>query len=422
MNYDAVVVGAGVLGLSTAYHIKLENPAEKVLLIDKNPGPGQGNSGKSAECFRNIFYSEINTLLADTSIDFFFHVQYEKGFDLGIRKVGYLFLTAEEELKLFKKEHIKKGQVKVYEREDLKKLLKLNLNVEKDKEAQMLNLKNIQKGFQIIKAGYLSVSKLIEFYESEFKRLGGETLYRTKVKKLLMKPKEELNIIGEPHIWQDAEVVGVETEKGKIYAKKTIVATGAWSNTLLHPVGLETYMNPKKRQLFVLKAKTKELKDLLYSKGFNKEGILPFTILPKPLIWMRATMEENTFWIGCADEIGRSFKLEDDPKPEKYFYIYGIRPVLEKYFPQFTNQEPLNLWAGQYAVNSYDGCPIVYEESGVIYLTSATDRGIQISPSLGKIASAVYFGEEYAELFGGRKFKVSDVGIRKRKIEYELVL
>ncbi len=422
MDYDVIVVGAGVLGLSTAYHIKLEKPDERVLLIDKKPAPGQENSGKSAECFRNIFYSEINTLLADTSIDFFFHVQNEKKFDLGIRKVGYLFLTAEEKSRLFKREHIEKGEVKVYEREDLRKLLKINLDVEGDREAEMLGLRNIQKGFQIVKAGYLSVSKLVDFYESRFKRLGGKTLYRTRVKKLILKPKEELGFPCEPHIWQDAEVIGVETGREKIYAKKTILATGAWSNTLMHPIGLETYMNPKKRQLFVLEAKTKELKELLYSKGFNDEGILPFTILPQPLIWMRATMEEDTFWIGCADEIGRSFKLEDDPKPEKYFYIYGIRPVLEKYFPQFKDQKPVNMWAGQYAVNSYDGCPIAYEENGVIFVTSATDRGIQISPSLGKVASAIYFGEEQVELFGGKMFRVSDIGVKKRKIEYELVL
>ncbi|RJS69748.1 FAD-dependent oxidoreductase, partial [Candidatus Bathyarchaeota archaeon] len=33
-EYDAVVVGAGIVGLSTAYHIKKENPDAQVLVVD----------------------------------------------------------------------------------------------------------------------------------------------------------------------------------------------------------------------------------------------------------------------------------------------------------------------------------------------------------------------------------------------------
>ncbi|MBD3172477.1 FAD-dependent oxidoreductase, partial [Candidatus Bathyarchaeota archaeon] len=73
MECEILVVGAGIMGLSTAYHLKKQDPDKDILVIDKYAGPGQGNSAKSEGGFRNMFTSKTNYLLADTSIDFFFH-------------------------------------------------------------------------------------------------------------------------------------------------------------------------------------------------------------------------------------------------------------------------------------------------------------------------------------------------------------
>ena len=44
MDCDILVIGAGILGLSTAYHAKLANPGSRVTVVDRFEGPGQGNS------------------------------------------------------------------------------------------------------------------------------------------------------------------------------------------------------------------------------------------------------------------------------------------------------------------------------------------------------------------------------------------
>ncbi|MDH5754009.1 MAG: FAD-dependent oxidoreductase, partial [Candidatus Bathyarchaeota archaeon] len=67
VEYDAVIVGAGILGLSTAYHIKKEHPNAEILLIDKLSAAGQANTAKSAGAFRCLFYSRTNFTLADSS-------------------------------------------------------------------------------------------------------------------------------------------------------------------------------------------------------------------------------------------------------------------------------------------------------------------------------------------------------------------
>ena len=95
MECDTLIIGAGIMGLSTAYHMKKRAPSKKILVIDKYAGPGQGNSAKSEGGFRNIFTSETNYLLADTSIDFFFHMENELGYNLKMESIGYLWLFSE---------------------------------------------------------------------------------------------------------------------------------------------------------------------------------------------------------------------------------------------------------------------------------------------------------------------------------------
>lgn len=101
VKYDAVIVGAGILGLSTAYHIKNENPNTQILVIDKFGAGGQGNTAKSACGFRCLFTSSTNFLLADSSVEFYRHIQNDLEVDLKMRFIGYLVLLPEEEYKKY---------------------------------------------------------------------------------------------------------------------------------------------------------------------------------------------------------------------------------------------------------------------------------------------------------------------------------
>ena len=65
MKRDVLVIGAGVLGLSSALHLKRRNPEKRVTIIDMQGGPGQGNTAKSAGIFLSIFTTEINRLQKD---------------------------------------------------------------------------------------------------------------------------------------------------------------------------------------------------------------------------------------------------------------------------------------------------------------------------------------------------------------------
>lgn len=423
VEYDVVIVGAGILGLSTAYHIKSRHPNAQVLVVDKLNAAGQANTAKSSGAFRCLFYSRTNFILADSSVEFYRHLQDDLGVNLKLRWAGYLWLFDEEGYKQMQpvlKDLARKGfEYKEYDGNELAEKLGIQTNLTDDKEAQLMGLANVHKGIFIPKAGLIDVDSLVKFYESEFVKLGGKIQYGTEVKNIVVEPCEPLGMLGEPFFWQDSRAVGVKTNQGMIRAKKTIVAAGAWIPSLLDTLGIECYIKPKKRQVFSIKADTDALKKLLWTKGFSSVGCVPFTILPKPSVYFKPAPEEDAFWLSYGDEFPRAFELEENPQPEENFYQYGIYQVLMKYFPQFKNCQPFSSFAGLYAINTLDGQPMIFEENDLMVVGGASGSGIMKADAIGRIAAALYSGEEYALLYGDRNFKVSDLGIKSRHVEPE---
>jgi glycine/D-amino acid oxidase-like deaminating enzyme len=423
VEYDAVIVGAGVIGLSTAYHIKRQNPHSRILVVDKLNAAGQGSTAKSMSAFRCLFSSPINYVLSDSSVDFYCHVQTELGVDLKLFFVGYLWLLSEDDFAemapILKELAAKSLKYEEYEAEELAKRLELAIRLRGDEEAELMGLKDVYKGIFIPKAGIVDADCIVKFYEDEFLRLGGEIHYGVKVEDLVVEACQPLGITGEPFFWQESRVSGVKTNCGIVRAKKTVLAAGAWMPQLLDNIGIECFIKPKKRQVFAVEAKNPLLRRLLFTQGFNPVGCIPFTILPKPRVLIRPFPTEGVFWLSYADDFPRAFKLEDDPQPEKNFYQYGIYQVLVKYFPQFRDCRPYSAFAGLYEINTLDGHPVIFEERDLIVVGGASGSGIMKADAIGRIAAALYNGEEYALLYGGRKFKVSDLSIKERHVEPE---
>jgi glycine/D-amino acid oxidase-like deaminating enzyme len=422
-NCDALIIGAGIVGLSTAYYIKKNNPNAEVLVVDRLGAAGQGSTAKSAAAFRCLFASRTNFALADSSAEFYKHIQEELSIDLKLRWAGYLWFFDEDGYRRMTpvlKDLASKGfKYAEYDDTELTRKLDLQTNLSGDEEAQMMNLGNIHKGILIPKAGLIDVDSLVKFYETEFLKNGGKIQYNTEVKEIIVEPKRPLEMPGEPYFWQDVTVTGAKTTRGLIKAKRTIVAAGAWESQLLDPIGIECFIKAKKRQVFSVKAKSEALKKLLYNKEFTTAGCLPFTIFPKPSAYIRPAPEEEAFWLAYADEFPRAFKIEDEPEPEENYYTYGLYQVAVKYFPQFIDCQPFSAFAGLYEINTLDGQPLIFEENGLMVAGGASGSGILKADAIGRIAAALYSGEEYALLYGDKRFKVSDLGLKNRNIEPE---
>jgi glycine/D-amino acid oxidase-like deaminating enzyme len=422
-EYDALIVGAGIIGLSTAFHLKSRNPELNILVVDRLGAAGQGSTAKSAAAFRCFFHSRTNFALADSSAEFYKHVQDGLGFDLKLKWAGYLWMFDEDgyrkTLPVLKDLAERGFKYTEYDEDELAKKLGMRTNFVNDEEAKAMGLGNVHKGIVIPKAGLIDVDSLVKFYESEFLKLGGKIQYNTAVREIIVEPRQPFGIPGEPYFWQDATITGVNTNKGQVRAKKTIIATGAWASQLLDPLGIECFIKAKKRQVFSIKAKSDALKKLLFNKEFTNAGCLPFTILPKPSAYIRPAPEEDALWLAYADEFPRAFKIEDEPEPEENYYRFGLYQVMVKYFPQLTDCQPFSAFAGLYEINTIDGQPLVFEENGLMIVGGASGSGILKADAIGRIATSLYRGEEYALLHGDKKFKVSDLGLKNRNIEPE---
>jgi len=376
--------------------------------------------------FRCFFYSRTNLTLVDTSVEFYRYVHETLKVDLKLKWTGYLWLFSEQDYKeaepVLKSMSERGLEYKLYEEKALTEKLKMNTRVTSDEEAQMMKLADVNIGVFVPKAGSIDIDELVKFYETEFKKMGGETQYNTCVEGIIVEPEYSLGIPNEPYFWQNPRATGVKTNKGVIKAKKTIIAAGAWASTLLDQVGIDVPSKPIKRQLFSVRANNEELRRLLYVKGFGKEGCMPFTILPKPRVYVKPALEEDAFWFSYGDHFPRAFKLEDDPQSEENYYKYGIYQVVTKYFPQFIGCQPHGSWAGQYALNTIDGQPVIMEENDVIVVGSCSGSGNMKADAVGRIAAALYAGEEYAVLHGEKEFKVSNLGLKKRNVEPEKLI
>ncbi len=422
MDCDTLIIGAGIMGLSTAYYMKKRQPSKKILVIDKYAGPGQGNSAKSEGGFRNIFTSETNYLLADSSIDYFFHMEEELGFNLKMEAIGYLWLFSEEQYEKIRPavEGLKaKGvELEVYNREEIEaRVPSLITDFGDDEEAELLGLKSVDYGVFGKKCGSLDADALVRAYETEFLKLGGEVKYNTEATELIVKPEMELGIPGEPFVWQEKVIAGAKTSDGEILADTTVVACGVWAHQLMGPVGLDCFQRPKKRQLFAFK--DPKLDPVMITKGLNHENALPLMILPTAGILLKAELSEGSIWLGCADNIPRKFELEEDPQAEDDYYTNNIYHALVMYFGEFEDVRPTNSWAGQYAINSFDETPVIYSGKGFLYVGCGSGSGIMKGDAIGRVADALCAGEAEAELHGGRKLLVAKLGIKNRAVEHE---
>jgi glycine/D-amino acid oxidase-like deaminating enzyme len=430
MSKDVVIVGAGILGLSTAYHIKRKNPGCDVVIIEKGPSPGCGNTSKSWACFRDFFTSSTNRALAVSSIDFYKHVQEELEIDIQMDFLGYFFLmdnTRYKKMEKSLKDLAAKGVgYKTYDAKEIESKFEMVLNPSGER-ADLLGLTEIDLGVMITRAGSIDSDSIVRFYESEFLKLGGEIKYNTRVNKILVEPKKSLGYPNEPYFWQDQRVSGVETDKGSIKTKKTIIATGAWAHELLNPIGVDSYCIPEKKHEFVVGADTPELQKLLQTPGLNPANMLPYVIvdcmpqndislhiLPKP--------REGNFWLGGGIPRFGEYILEENPIADKTIYEFGLNWMLKEYFPQFENARITNSWGAQYALNNFDGQPVIFEKHDLIVVGAASGSGVMKADAIGRMTASLYQGEKETELYNNQTIKVSDLGIENRRIEYEEIV
>lgn len=99
---EIVVIGGGVMGASTAYHLARRG-VKDIVLLEKQEMFGLGATGKCAGGIRYQFSTEVNIRLSLHSLPMLDRFADEMGQSIDRRKTGYMFLlTNEQEVQTFR--------------------------------------------------------------------------------------------------------------------------------------------------------------------------------------------------------------------------------------------------------------------------------------------------------------------------------
>lgn len=110
-----VIIGAGIHGLSTAWHLAMELKERKrgsgqdILVIDKS-GVGAGASGIACGCVRNFYMTETLHAILRHSVDVWMHDPVAFGF----QQVGYISCGAANQIADYERIHISQNAVGYY--------------------------------------------------------------------------------------------------------------------------------------------------------------------------------------------------------------------------------------------------------------------------------------------------------------------
>lgn len=389
---QVLIIGAGILGLSSACHILSGDRNLRVLVIDRLEGPGRGNTARSAAAYRDMFSSPLNRALSQGSIAFYEEIQ-QKTTSISLQKIGYLWLKTGAQAQ--KSQAILDSMAQagiefaVLESTQLARLL------------PGLEPGPISQGILGRNCGILNPNLLCRFYEQRVRALGGEFVYGAEVTGFATD--------------REGRISGIRMGEQEILAETVVVATGAWMALTMALAGLKVPVVPRKRQLFAVAARAGPLSQLLHSRGFNADNLLPFTILPGGAYLRPATV---SFILGYANE-DQPPGLEDKPEAEADFFAARLRPQIAPYFPVFRGAVPDYAWAGHYADHPADSLPFVDRVGGVIVVGGDSGSGIMKGDALGRIAAGLYYGRDRVELGDGRSFRVPDLGLAGRRLDQE---
>ena len=124
-----VVVGAGIHGLSTAWHLAMElerrgnGSGNDIIVLDKT-GPGAGASGIACGCVRNLYMTEPIHAILRHSVD----VWTSDPVALGFQQVGYVSAGEANQARDYEKLHASQARVgypsELYQGAEAKKFLK----------------------------------------------------------------------------------------------------------------------------------------------------------------------------------------------------------------------------------------------------------------------------------------------------------
>lgn len=349
--YDAVVVGAGSVGMPTA--MSLAEKGLKVLCVDQFASAGQGSNKAAIGGLRATHSSPAKIRLCLDSLKTFSTWKETHGFDIEWRQGGYMFVA------------YRAGEAKT-----LKELLvvqkKAGLDIDwygKDELLALapgLDAEGLLGG--TFSPGDGSASPMLS--SSAFHRraveLGVECRFQERVTSIMRRK---------------GTVVGVRTDKGGYATPCVVNAAGPWARSLAQSGGLDVPVNPDSHEAGITEPAQRFLEPMIvdirrtpgaanYYFYQAHSGQVIFCITPEPPL------------------IGTDRRETSEFLPMVARRMVGLMPKL-------ANLKVRRTWRGLYPMTP-DGSPVVGRSAaleGYVDAVGMCGQGYMLGPGVGALVS-----------------------------------
>jgi D-amino-acid dehydrogenase len=361
--YDAIVIGGGILGMSTAYH--LVGAGANTLLIDR------GDEGRATDAGAGILSPETNSRdpeswfqLAIAAVDYYptlvRALGEEQEHDTGYARCGSLIVAVSED----ERESFEAAQRLVFARQERRGL-------PSPEDLHPLTSEEAQARFPALAPVSGAISNRLAA------RVDGRLLNRAL--RAAAEPKG-LNIRQasvERLIQQDGAVTGVVVDGEALQAGAVAIAGGAWSSDFGRQLGIEIPVAPQRGQIIHLALPETDTSTWPIVSAFHGHYMVPWP--------------DQRIVVGATRETGSGFH----PQPT----AQGVREVLDEALrvaPGLAHGIIRDIRIGLRPLTT-DTMPVlgtVPHVSGIFLATGHGPTGLTLGPYSGKIVADLMRGHE----------------------------
>ncbi|WP_333773072.1 NAD(P)/FAD-dependent oxidoreductase [Streptomyces sp. IBSBF 3136] len=354
MNLRArvVIVGGGVMGTSIAYHLARAGVRD-VVLVERDE-LAAGSTSRAAGGVRAQFSDELNIRLGARSLEAFGRFEEEIGPDIGLHRVGYLFLLSTPE-------QVASFEAGVRLQNSLGVPSRLLTPADAHRLSPLIRTDGLLAAAYSPDDGHCTPEAVVHGYAAAARARGARILRHTEV----------------TGIERDGTTItAVTTTRGRISTDTVVCAAGAWSRAVGALAGVDLPVRPLRRQIAV----TEPVPGL--------PPALPMTIDFTTSLYFHA--EGPGLLLGMSDPDERpGFATDTHDR-----WIPRLCEAMQRRAPALLELRRTGGWAGLYE-NTPDHNALIGEASSVsrfLYATGFSGHGFLQGPAVGEIVRDLYLG------------------------------
>lgn len=354
-SYDIIVIGAGVIGTSVAYHLAQQG-AKRVLVLDRSQ-IGAGTTSQSSGILRTHYSVIENVELAQKSWSVFNNFPEYLGDEdaaSGLVKCGYLIAAPEgpklEPLRASLNAQVDKGiALKFIDKEEARSLLPI---CRFDDAALM--------GFEP-EAGFADAYLVATSFARTARKLGVKIMEGVEVEQLLL---------------DGGKVSGVQTSKGRFMAETVISTQNIWSKDIERWTGVPTPVVAERHAVLALEGPEAYTFSMPVYKDLGSSGML----------YCRSYGGNQM--LVSEGIVGEKLPEADNEQGDiSMDYIVEVGAQVAERFPSYETAGLASSWTGVYDVTP-DWNPVLGrlpDVPGLIVGYGFSGHGFKLSPGVGRV-------------------------------------